>query len=429
MAGFLVLPGCAGDPTVYGPCQPSEYGSPACPYPEAGTGDAGDGGDGGGGSGGGGTGGGGTGGGEESACAGDCIPPAPLGWFGPALLWYGPPDQAPGCPAEAPNPGYKGFADLAPAPFACAACLCDPPASASCELPLGWSAHTAAAYQAPGCPAEAPNPGYKGFADLAPAPFACAACLCDPPASASCELPLGWSAHTAAACTAGGPGSVETAFAAPDGWDGACTAASAIPAGQDCGGQPCVQSLSVEAPAVLVTAACTPRVDEPPPPAREDPWQTRALACLPGAYTECPDDRSTCMPSPGEPGAPPPGGFLTCIFHEGDVTCESPYLDRHVFYGGAEDTRGCSACGCGAPEGASCTIMASVYSDGACAETLVSAVVSSTTPFCGVTPPGVALGSKSAEVVAVDPGACAPSGGEPTGELLPAEPSTFCCLA
>ncbi|WP_437942302.1 hypothetical protein [Sorangium sp. So ce341] len=372
--GLYLLTGCAGDPVVYGPCQPQEYGNPGCPYPEAGTGDAGDGGDGGEGAGGGG-GAGGTGGGEESACAGDCIPPAPLGWFGPALLWYGPPDQAPGCPAEAPNVGYQGFADLAPAPVACAACLCDPPASASCELPLGWSA------------------------------------------------------HTAAACTAGGPGSIETAFAAPDGWDGACTAANAIPAGQDCGGQPCVQSLSVDAPTVLVTAACTPRVDEPPPPAREDPWQTRALACLPGAYTECPGDRSTCMPSAGEPGVPPPGGFLTCIFHEGDVTCESPYLDRHVFYGGAEDTRGCSECGCGEPEGASCTIMASVYSDGACAETLVSALVSSTTPFCGVTPPGVALGSKSAEVVAVDPGACAPSGGEPTGELLPAEPSTFCCQA
>ncbi|WP_437971843.1 hypothetical protein WMF04_22230 [Sorangium sp. So ce260] len=371
--GLYLLTGCAGDPIVYGPCQPQEYGNPGCPYPEAGAGDAGDGGDGGEG-GTGGAGGGGAGGGDETACAGDCVSPAPLGWFGPALLWYGPPDQAPDCPAEAPNVGYEGFADLAPAPLACAACLCDPPASASCQLPLGWSAH-------------------------------------------------------ATTCAGDIPGSVETAFAAPEAWDGACTAANAIPAGQDCGGQPCVQSLSVEAPSVLVSATCTARVDEPPPPARLDPWQTRALACLPGAYTECPDDRSTCMPSPGEPGVPPPGGFLTCIFHEGDVTCESPYLDRHVFYEGVEDSRGCSACGCGEPEGASCTIMASVYSDGACAETLVSAVVSSTTPFCGVPPPGVALGSKSAEVVAVDPGSCTPSGGEPTGELMPVEPSTFCCQA
>ncbi|WP_438026047.1 hypothetical protein [Sorangium sp. So ce233] len=376
LVGSLVLPGCPNeDVIVTGPCQPQEYGNPGCPWPEEGGGGAG--GEGGAGGGGGAGGAGGTGGGDETACAGDCVPPAPLGWFGPALLWFGPRDQAPDCPAAAPNIGYEGFADLAPAPLACAACLCDPPdaATASCQLPLGWSAHTS----------------------------------------------------TSTTCS-GDPGSVETAFAAPDGWDGACTAANAIPAGQDCGGQPCVQSLSIDAPAVLVTAACTPRVDEPPP-ARLDPWQTRALACLPGAYTECPGDRSTCMPSPDQPGMPLPGGFLTCIFHEGDVTCEEPYLDRHVFYGGADDTRGCSECGCGEPEGASCTIMASVYSDGACAEQVASNLVSSMAPFCGVTPPGVALGSKSAEVVAVDPGGCAPSGGEPLGELLPAEPSTFCCQA
>ncbi|WP_438035187.1 hypothetical protein [Sorangium sp. So ce204] len=49
--------------------------------------------------------------------------------------------------------------------------------------------------------------------------------------------------------------------------------------------------------------------------------------------------------------------------------------------------------------------------------------------FCGATPPGVGLGSKSVAVVAVEPGACAPQGGEPVGELQPTEPSTFCCIA
>ncbi|WP_437597599.1 hypothetical protein WMF28_33515 [Sorangium sp. So ce590] len=135
------------------------------------------------------------------------------------------------------------------------------------------------------------------------------------------------------------------------------------------------------------------------------------------------------MPSPEQPGAPPPSGFLTCIFHEGDVTCADPYLDRHVFYGSADDTRGCSPCACGEPQGASCTIMASVYSDGACAEQVASTLISSMAPFCGVTPPGVALGSKLAEVVAVDPGGCVPSGGKTVGELLPVAPSTFCCQA
>ncbi|AUX25815.1 uncharacterized protein SOCEGT47_063670 [Sorangium cellulosum] len=49
-------------------------------------------------------------------------------------------------------------------------------------------------------------------------------------------------------------------------------------------------------------------MDEPPAPALLDPWRTRALACLPGAHAECPGDRSTCMPSPDQPGVPPPGG-------------------------------------------------------------------------------------------------------------------------
>ncbi|WP_437637224.1 hypothetical protein [Sorangium sp. So ce854] len=58
-----------------------------------------------------------------------------------------------------------------------------------------------------------------------------------------------------------------------------------------------------------------------------------------------------------------------------------------------------------------------------------SSLVSSTVPFCVVTPPGVGLGSKSAAVVAVEPGGCAPQGGEPVGELHPAGPSTYCCIA
>ncbi|WP_437716305.1 hypothetical protein WMF45_07720 [Sorangium sp. So ce448] len=35
-----------------------------------------------------------------------------------------------------------------------------------------------------------------------------------------------------------------------------------------------------------------------PLPARYDPWQTRALACVPGAYSECLGDRSTCVFAP-----------------------------------------------------------------------------------------------------------------------------------
>src|SRR4051794_3197101 len=95
LGGLFSMAGCGGDPTIYGPCLPEEIRAGTCKDPvDAGAGDANDaGGDGGSG---------GSGGGATSACAGDCVPPAPLGWFGPALLWYGPPDQATDCPIAAP---------------------------------------------------------------------------------------------------------------------------------------------------------------------------------------------------------------------------------------------------------------------------------------------------------------------------------------
>jgi hypothetical protein len=243
-------------------------------------------------------------------------------------------------------------------------------------------------------------------------------CLCDAP-EASCELPLGWAARSGFPCDT--PGTAVTSFAAPDGWSGECTAVNTIPAGALCDGQPCVQSLSIDAPAI-VAGACAARVDQPPPVPDVRSWATKAKACIPGAYTPC-DGAQTCMPAP-PPGAPPPDGFSTCIFHEDERTCPDSYAVKHVFFKELDDTRDCTPCSCGEPEGASCTLMASVFSDDACTAPLLSSMVSSAVPFCGVTPPAVGLGSKSAEVVAVNPGACAPSGGEPIGEVQPAAPSS-----
>jgi hypothetical protein len=44
------------------------------------------------------------------SCAGvQCVPKEPSGWSDPLLLWIGPPDQVPECPASAPNPGGEGY--------------------------------------------------------------------------------------------------------------------------------------------------------------------------------------------------------------------------------------------------------------------------------------------------------------------------------
>jgi hypothetical protein len=58
-----------------------------------------------------------------------------------------------------------------------------------------------------------------------------------------------------------------------------------------------------------------------------------------------------CQPRPIAP-------FATglCIRQAGDQPCPggTPYTDRHVFFAGVDDTRGCTACACGAPSGGSC---------------------------------------------------------------------------
>ena len=81
---------------------------------------------------------GGTGGDMHSSlCSGQCTPPAPLGWFGPALLWFGSAEAVPDCPADAPTLGYEGFADLQRPPMDCAVCACDPPEAPARSPPAG----------------------------------------------------------------------------------------------------------------------------------------------------------------------------------------------------------------------------------------------------------------------------------------------------
>ncbi|WP_437660129.1 hypothetical protein [Sorangium sp. So ce1182] len=307
------------------------------------------------------------------ACPGQCVPRAPLGWSEPALLWIGPPDQAPDCPASAPSVGYEGHADFTAAPHACPACLCDPP-DASCELPAAWSAH----------------------------------------ASFPCDV----------------PGAAETSFAAPDGWDGACASTNAVAAGQPCDGALCAQSLEIPAPRVL-PGTCAPRVVEAPEGAEEPGisggFAILARACTGTVVASCGDPGTTCIPAPPAGDGAPPEGFLTCIHHEGEQDCPETYPDRHVFYAGADDTRSCAPCGCAEPSGASCSILASAFSDGACSQFVVGVVVSSAAPFCGAISPGTALGSKSASTVSLDPGTCAPTGGEPTGGVALRGAATFCC--
>ena len=316
---------------------------------------------------GGGGGAGGDGGGMAGAgggCAGQCAPLGPVEWLGPALLWIGKEGEAPACPPSAPVEGSPMFDNLN-APTVCGVCKCDVP-SGSCALPTTLTA--------------------------------------------------------AAATCADAPNVTHTSFDAPTGWDGACTGANAIVAKKPCNSVDCVQSLTIS-PLTLTELPCGVSTE---PVAGRLPftWGTVARSCRGVAYGPCASPSEICAPAV-EPG------FAQCLVQRGDNECPSTYTDKHILYRGFTDTRACTPCACSAPIGSTCAALVSVFKDGSCSSpSLVVAIsVDATNATClDVSPSGQALLSKLGTAPVYAPGVCQISGGEPMGEAVPEEPSTFCCL-
>lgn len=111
------------------------------------------------------------------------------------------------------------------------------------------------------------------------------------------------------------------------------------------------------APATCGTCACGPSngtACEPSGGAASKSavtYATVGLACE-GAP---PSKSSSCAGSACV--AAPPAAFNAglCIHHSGAVDCAAPYSERHVFFAGESDTRGCTPCSCDAPVGTTCT--------------------------------------------------------------------------
>jgi hypothetical protein len=113
---------------------------------------------------------------------------------------------------------------------------------------------------------------------------------------------------------------------------------------------------------------------------------------------------------------------------EGEHLCPEGWGDQHVLYEKIEDTRECSACTCSAPNGGTCEVLASVWRSAGCSQIGASnAVFAGMIPPCIDVMPGIAMASKSAELVSYTKGTCAPSGGDVKGELVLDNPTTVCC--
>jgi len=272
----------------------------------------------------------------------------------------------------------------------------------------------------PPCPDFASMVVFEGHADLTAPAAVCGACSCEPPTGA-CELPPTVTA-SAASCAQDDTTTPHTPFDPAPGWTGACDFSGAIPAGKLCdGGVDCVQSVTI-APLTVKESGCAP-VTQPVPENYPSNWATFARACEWAARGECATVGDLCSPVAA--------GFRACVATPADVDCpaNSPYTEKHVFYGGIDDTRGCTPCTCGAPAGSSCAGSISIFSDAACsALLLLDNAITSLAPSCHDLPTSPALGSKSAGPTTYTPGTCAPSGGEPLGTATPSGPVTFCCL-
>lgn len=171
--------------------------------------------------------------------------------------------------------------------------------------------------------------------------------------------------------------------------------------------------------AVEGTGACTPTGADATLPSPV--WGTALRACAPPPSMTACGDGQVCAPAPGEPFAP---GL--CIHRPGDVACPAGQYDqRMVRYAAVDDGRSCAACNCGTPQGGSCT-----------AEILFSYTNTCTDDYLHLVNPGsggctTLWGDEPSSgmllVTGVSGASCSASGGEPQGEVTPAEPVTFCC--
>ena len=262
---------------------------------------------------------------------------------------------------------------------------------------------------APRCPDRASKLVYEGHGDL-DASTECAPCQCTEPA---CVLPSGVTASSSPMCQ--GPGFVE--LDAPAGWDGSCASPATVQPAQ-------LGSVTIAPPTVV---SCAPVIDHVTTAdlGVASPWGVFARACAGEAIPRvCDDPGLTCLPS----AEPPPPGFRQCIAYLRDdhPPCPADYPDEHLFFGGLEDTRACTACECTPTAPSDCSASVSIYADDGCATWLASGLVTDA-PSCHDVPAGMGVGSMAATWVTQEPGACEASGGVAVGEATPVTPTMFCC--
>jgi hypothetical protein len=301
--------------------------------------------------------------GTVKSCTETCVPHAPSGWIGPALLWSGPKEKAPGCPA-ATNILYEGNADLV-ASNDCAACTCGPSSG-----------------------------------------------LCSPATTISLYM-------SEVSCQ---PSPMVTSFDAPPGWDGSCSADDWIPKSSFNTATIGPHHLTDDA---CYPGTVAPEVTAPPPAWQTYAFACEVEgssqcgngdSCIDFAEPS-PEGFGLCIFHEGVETCPEAYPFQH-VFYEGiddgracsACKCGPPEgsdcIGMFFLYADSE-----------------CKNV--VLGIGVVSNDTSTACSLSDDPFPAPWP--ITLGSKSAPPPTYKPGTCAPSGGEPTGSAAAMGPTTFCC--
>jgi hypothetical protein len=256
--------------------------------------------------------------------------------------------------------------------------------------PSGWSGPLEVSFSAtapPTCGGAWGGTNWISY-DTLDAPAATCGCSCDAPTGTVC------SAEYQPDCISGGICSY------------GCSGNVALTAGQCSGAIGSAGGQAVAGGGIVTAGTCAPQATVNKPATS---WADEARACAPTTTPAACEGAAVCVPAVDPT-------FAICVEQSGDVACPPAYPNQHLEYSGLSDTRGCSACTCGAPSGASCGGGINCYADGACGSYLTS-----TGGGCDQSCPYVRYDQQ------LSGGSCGAASVSPTGSATPTGATTFCC--
>jgi hypothetical protein len=249
---------------------------------------------------------------------------------------------------------------------------------------------------APGCPPDFPDVVFEGVGNPVQQPASCAACVCSAP-TVSCML-ANLATYGGANCAGGANALVQPTA------NNAC---------QDINASAGTDSYRAGPPTVSVSACTASGGAANVPPAQAGSFGRLCGATLSDAG--CGAQGEVCVPN----AVASPFEGKVCVWRLGDQSCPAAYPHEHIFSDTLDDTRGCSACGCG-NAAATCTATTTVYSDDACATALATVPNNNSCVTATV--------GQSITVARTTIGSCPASGGNPTGDVdLGPNRLTVCC--